>query len=217
MFRLVTGDIDRDLPDLAERIYRFRHGFFVDHLGWEACRKPDGRERDQFDSPHSIHIVGEEHGEIISYARLLPTTRPHLVTEVYPQIMQGAPSPAGPRIYEWTRHAVSPKKREAKGPSALTRAAFAAVARAVEILNLDGLLVQTHPVLVDRVMDMGWDVEPLALPATYDGALLLPIYARLVPQTLTVAQAAFSAHGSDLEATILRVPSPPTDCPAIGL
>lgn len=217
MFRLVTGDIDRDFPDLADRIYKFRHSFFVEHLGWEACRKPDGRERDQFDSPHSIHIVGEEQGEIISYARLLPTTRPHLVTDVYPEIMQGAPSPAGPRIYEWTRHAVSPKKREAKGPSALTRAAFAAVARAVEVLDLDGLLVQTHPVLVDRVMDMGWDVEPLALPTTYDGALLLPIYARLVPQTLTVAQAAFSAHGSGLEAPVLRASSAATDRPAPGL
>lgn len=215
MFKLLTGDIDRDLPDLAEKIYKFRHSFFVDHLGWEACRKPDGRERDQFDGPHSIHIVGEEHGEVISYARLLPTTRPHLVTHVYPEIMQGAPSPSGPLIYEWTRHAVSPKKRETKGPSALTRAAFAAVARAVQALDLDGLLVQTHPVLVDRVMDMGWDVEPLALPTTYDGALLLPIYARLVPETLAVAETAFSAHGSRLDAPIMRAPATIRERPAL--
>ena len=122
------------------------------------------------------------------------------------------------RLRPWVGTADAPIDRPAaKGPSALTRAAFAAVARAVEVLDLDGLLVQTHPVLVDRFMDMGWDVEPLALPPTYDGALLLPIYARLVPQTLTVAQAAFSAHGSDLETPVPRASSVATDRPTLGL
>ncbi|WP_375454126.1 acyl-homoserine-lactone synthase [uncultured Methylobacterium sp.] len=198
MFRLLNGDIDAESPELADHIYRFRHGFFVDHLHWEACRKPDGRERDQFDGPGCIHVVGEEIDEIVAYARLLPTTRPHLVSHVYPEIMQGAPSPTGPRIYEWTRHAVAPRKREGRGARDFTKAHFAAVARAAEAVGIEALLVQTHPMLADRVMDMGWDVEPLALPTAYDGNMILPIIARLTQRTLATAQTVLAAYGSDL-------------------
>lgn len=197
MFRMLSGDIDAERPHLADQIYRFRHAFFVDHLGWNACRKPDGRERDQFDGPDSIHVIGQEVDEIVAYARLLPTTRPHLVSHVYPEIMQGTPSPSGPRIYEWTRHAVAPRKREGAGARAFTMAHFAAVARAAAEAGIDALLVQTHPMLAERVMDMGWDVDPLALPTTYDGKPILAIIARITAGTLATAQAAFVAHGSD--------------------
>ena len=216
MFKLLIGDIETEAPDLAERIYRFRHGFFVEHLKWEACRKPDGRERDEFDGPGCLHVVAEEHDAIVAYARLLPTTRPHLLTHVYPQILQGGTAPTGPKIYEWTRHAVAPHKREAKGANTFSRAAFAAVAEAVAAMGLDGLLVQTHPVIVDRLMDMGWDIEPLALPSLYDGATLLPIYARLAPHTITTAQAAFAGHqGSRLELPAVPYPRIPSERPAL--
>ncbi|MFF9551089.1 acyl-homoserine-lactone synthase [Methylobacterium fujisawaense] len=205
MFKLITGDVERSDPDCADRIYKFRHDFFVEHLRWEACRKPDGLERDQFDGPDCLHVVGEEREEIVSYARLLPTIRPHLQSDLYPEILQGAEAPTGPRIYEWTRHAVALTKREARGSSAFARAAFGAVAIAAEALDLQGLLVQTHPMLVDRLMDMGWDVVPLALPSQYEGAILLPIFARLTDQTLAIAHSALT----DLGGARLHVPPAP--------
>jgi len=33
--------------ELLEKVYRFRHRFFVDHLGREALRRADGREIDR--------------------------------------------------------------------------------------------------------------------------------------------------------------------------
>lgn len=195
MFRLVTGDVELYNTPLADRIYRFRHEFFVENLKWEACRRPDGRERDQFDGPDCFHVIGEDRAEIVSYARLLPTTRPHLLSDLYPEILSGAVAPVGPRIFEWTRHAVAPRMRESKGAHAFSRAAFGAVACAAEALNIQGLLVQTHPILAERVMDMGWDVEPLALPTPYDGAILLPIFARLTPRTVAIAREALATLG----------------------
>jgi acyl-homoserine lactone synthase len=195
MFTMLTGNIKHYDNILAERIYRFRHEFFVEQLGWEACRKPDGRERDQFDGPGCVHVVGQDGAEIVSYGRLLPTTRPHLLTDVYPEILRGAEAPTGPAIFEWTRHGVAPRMREAKGSGVFARAAFGVVACAAEVLNLQGLLVETHPVSVDRLMDMGWDIEPLALPSEYEGALLLPIFARLTARTIATGQAALAAVG----------------------
>ena len=193
MFTLVPGQVDATDPCLADRIYRFRHTFFVEGLGWEACRRPDHRERDQFDGPDTFHLVGEEQAEIVAYARFLPTTGPHLLSHLYPEILQGAPAPRGPRIYEWTRQAIAPRKRETARADAFSAAVSGAIAYAVDALQLDGLLIQFHPVLVGRLLDTGWDVEPLALPTTYEGALLIPVCARVTARTLDAARAAFAA------------------------
>ncbi len=209
MLRVLSGDVEARDPALMDRIYRFRHDFFVDHLKWEACRRPDGRERDQFDGPDCLHVVGSEPAGweadvIVSYSRLLPTTRPHLQSHLYPEILKGACAPSGPRVYEWTRCAVAPGKREsARGMDAVSGASFTAVAETAERFGLEGLLVQTHPVLVTRLMDMGWDVEPLALPCAYGESLLLPIYARLTPETVATCRRVFGLPGS-----VLRMPFP---------
>src|SRR5689334_7736283 len=97
---------------LLDHVYRFRHRFFVDRLGWTALRRPDGREIDQFDTDACVHLVGVEGGSVVSYTRLLPTTEPHLLSDVYPEMLQGGTAPTGPDIWEWTRCAVAPEKRE---------------------------------------------------------------------------------------------------------
>lgn len=148
-------------------------------------------------------MLGEEHGEIVAYARLLPTSRAHLLSDLYPEIMQGVKAPAGPRIYEWTRQSVVPKRREFADGNTFSNAFMGAVAQAAEALDLEGLLVQTHPALVARLIETGWEVEPLALPTIYAGALLVSVYARLTSQTLKAAQAALAA----LPGAHLDVPS----------
>jgi acyl-homoserine lactone synthase len=193
MFTLLSGDVDTTDPQMANRIYAFRHAYFVEHLRWEGCRQADCRERDRFDGPDSFHVLGEKGTEILAYARLLPTTRPHLLSHLYPEILQGRPAPTGRRIYEWTRHAVALRMRESAMATAFSNVVSGAVAYAAEALDLEGLLVQLHPALIERLTETGWDAEPLALPVKYEGSSLVPVYARLTDQTLQIAQAAFAA------------------------
>lgn len=218
MFSLIFGTVDATDPRMADRIYAFRHAYFVEYLRWESCRQADCRERDRFDGPDGVHILGEEGAEILAYARLLPTTRPHLLSHLYPEILQGRPAPTGPRIYEWTRHAIAPRMREATVATAFSNVVSGAVALAADCLDLAGLLVQLHPTLVDRLMETGWDPEPLAYPMKWEGSYLLPVYARLTENTLLTAQASFAAWP---EAS-LHVPAGPmcaaaTDAPTSAL
>jgi acyl-homoserine lactone synthase len=200
MFKLLSGEDGSEDPDLMEKVYRFRHAFFVEHLKWEACRKPDGREIDEFDTPECYHVVGLAGDAVVSYSRLLPTTRPHLQTHLYPEILKGAPAPSGPRIFEWTRCAVAPSKRESsRGADAISGPSFTAVAEAAEFLGLEGLRVQTHPILVSRLMTFGWDVEALALPCPYDGSTILPICARMMPDTIETHREMFGLSGPVLD------------------
>ncbi|RVU14860.1 acyl-homoserine-lactone synthase [Methylobacterium oryzihabitans] len=205
MIQMIEGRYGRHHADLMERVFRFRHRFFVDHLKWEALRRPDGREIDAFDGPDCVHLVGLDGDEVVSYARLLATTRPHLQSHVYPQILQGAVAPTGPHIYEWTRCAAAPWKRDGtRALDPISGYQFAAVAEAAERLGLDGLLVQTHPIIVERLISIGWDVEPLALPFPYDGKPLMPIYARLTPDTAATTLAVYGLAGPALEAPAER-------------
>lgn len=115
----MSGSEARQHADVMERAYRFRHAIFVDEKGWEDLRQTDALERDRFDDEHAIHQICMRNNEIVGYQRLLPTTRPHLLTDVLRHLCKRAP-PRGPRVFEWTRFCVAPGHHElrpkANGP-----------------------------------------------------------------------------------------------------
>ena len=107
MLKVIQGSEIGSHEALMDRVLRFRHAVFVDEKGWEDLRQPDERERDQFDDEHAIHQVCMRDDEIVGYQRLLPTTRPHLLTDVLSDLCKTKP-PRGPKIFEWTRFCVAP-------------------------------------------------------------------------------------------------------------
>ncbi|WP_050783283.1 hypothetical protein [Methylobacterium nodulans] len=58
--------------------------------------------------------------------------------------------------------------------------------------------MQTHPIIVERLITLGWQVEPLGLPYPYDGKPLVPIYARWTPRTAAASLAAYELRGPAL-------------------
>jgi len=56
---------------------------------WRALAKPDGREIDLFDNEHAVHMLYIERGKVLGYQRMLPTTRPYLLSEVMPELCEG--------------------------------------------------------------------------------------------------------------------------------
>jgi acyl-homoserine lactone synthase len=111
MLMVIPGsDISRHAA-LMDRAFRFRHAVFVDEKGWEDLRQPDGLERDRFDDAHATHHICLRGDEIVGYQRLLPTTRPHLLTDVLSDLCRQRP-PRGPRVFEWTRFCVAHGHRE---------------------------------------------------------------------------------------------------------
>ena len=43
---------------------------------------PDRWEVDQFDNENAVHMFAVKHGQLLGYQRMLPTTKPYLLTEV---------------------------------------------------------------------------------------------------------------------------------------
>jgi acyl-homoserine lactone synthase len=110
VIHIVTPENDYHYRAEMEQAYRLRHRVFVEELGWHNLAKPDGREIDQFDNKHAVHMLDIEHGEVRGYQRLLPSTRPHLLSEIMPELCE-VERPIGADIWEISRHCVAPGQR----------------------------------------------------------------------------------------------------------
>ncbi|MBK1646862.1 N-acylhomoserine lactone synthase [Thiocapsa imhoffii] len=99
------------------QVSRYRQKVFVERLGWNL-RVDNGEERDQFDRSDTVYVVARDaHGRVTGCARLLPTTRPYLLEEVFPRLLNGAPPPSSPEVWELSRFAAVDLNRSPTYPS----------------------------------------------------------------------------------------------------
>ena len=177
MLATILGAATHDCFDIMEQVWRFRHRQFVERLGWEACRRADDREIDQFDGDEAIHLPLIVASEVVGYSRLLPTLKPHLLSDVYPNLMDGADWPRGARIFEWTRCIAEVSDKTIAGVP-ISHILMTGVMEYCLVSGIEMLLVETHPKLVNLLLTTGWEVMPLAAPSVLEGSLILPITAR---------------------------------------
>jgi acyl homoserine lactone synthase len=162
---------------------RFRHQVFVETLGWNLDTPEAGLELDQFDRPDTVYVVArDDSGEVAGTARLLPTTRPYLLGEVFPQLLHQQPLPHSPAVWELSRFAAVDFSSRTSGPMAqfsspiavaLLRATLrAAAARGAE------RLITVSPLGVERLLRRaGFIAHRAAPPCIVDGH---PLFAALI-------------------------------------
>lgn len=103
--QITSGTIERLQGMLFTKISHYRHKVFIEMLEW-ALQSRNGMELDQFDRPDTVYVVAQnEAGQINGCARLLPTDRPYLLGEVFPQLLNGMQPPSTPEIWELSRFA----------------------------------------------------------------------------------------------------------------
>lgn len=96
-------------PEIARQLdgmFRLRHEVFGQRLAWDVG-SDRGRERDAFDDFDPVYIVCEQDGEVLGSWRLLPTTGPYMLKDVFPQLLYGTPPPVAPDVWEISRFAAS--------------------------------------------------------------------------------------------------------------
>ena len=65
-------------------MFEARKRVFVDLLGWDVPVLAGRFEVDQFDDPHARYLVlTDSDGRHLGSARMLDTTRPHILGELY--------------------------------------------------------------------------------------------------------------------------------------
>ena len=120
---IVIDALNRDrFGDLLDEMFRLRARVFGDRLGWEI-EVEDEREVDRFDSLDPAYLVGlDDHGCVVSCTRLLQTTGPHMLADVFSSILGGEPPLRGSRIWEATRFCVDTQRlRAMSGTGGISR------------------------------------------------------------------------------------------------
>lgn len=116
---IIAGRLD-DLPsDIRDHLGTFRHKVFVERLHWEipgVCHNATS-EWDEFDGGSTVHLVAlSESNAICGCARLMPTTGPYLLRNVFPEFAGTGALPSSPSIWEMSRFAGSGLPDHRTGP-----------------------------------------------------------------------------------------------------
>lgn len=116
--------------DLWLQSHQLRHEAFVARLAYDVPSH-DGIEWDQFDTPRAAYIVVEQNGRCAAVCRLVPTTAPYMLEEVFPQLLPYA-APKTADIWEASRITV-----DAALPGAARDAALKALIVGVQRYGID--------------------------------------------------------------------------------
>ncbi len=102
----ITVGISESLPSrLIDDLGSYRHRAFVERMGWQL-QAEHGLEFDQFDRADTVYVVARgARGQVVGCARLLPTLRPYLLADVFPQLLHGLPAPRCHTVWELSRFA----------------------------------------------------------------------------------------------------------------
>jgi acyl-homoserine lactone synthase len=185
VIHIVTPDNEAFYRDEMEQAYRLRHRVFVEEMGWTDLAKPDGREIDQFDNEHAVHMLYIEEGKVLGYQRMLPSTRPHFLSEVMPELCEGE-RPVGAHIWEWTRFCVARERRE-KGRAVcpITNMLLSAAVEWGLKCGITRLIIETNPIWLLRMVQLHFRPTPLGLQHTIGGQDVIAIIASFDLRTLS--------------------------------
>ena len=189
MFKVHAIDAaNRDLySDAIEQHHRIRHDIYVGERRWMELARPDGREIDQFDTDDAVYLLGiETDGRVVAGSRLMPTHRPHLLNDVFPQLANVRGVPRAPDILEWTRIFVVPRLREGGRVGKSAGFVYCAILEYCLERQIRQLSVVCEPYWLPRFSGLNLRPRALGLPIEHDGMSVVAV-------TLDVTAAALAS------------------------
>ncbi|MCB1312542.1 MAG: GNAT family N-acetyltransferase [Sedimentitalea sp.] len=95
---------------VLREMHRLRARVFEGRLGWDV-KVRDGMERDMYDDLNPAHVVSlDDGGHVVGCMRLLQTTGPHMLADVFSSILDGEPPLRSAQLWEATRFCVDTKR-----------------------------------------------------------------------------------------------------------
>src|ERR1700726_2349122 len=107
MIRIVTKDnAERNVSNLYQ-MHRLRKVVFKDRLGWDVTVSGE-LEFDEYDALGPSYLLSiDRYDTLNGCVRLLPTTGPNMLRDIFPSFVTKAALPCGERVWEASRFAVS--------------------------------------------------------------------------------------------------------------
>jgi acyl-homoserine lactone synthase len=182
MIALVDTTIATECDFVLRNMFAARKRVFVDLLNWDVPVIDGAYELDQFDDEHARYLVLTD-GECrhLGSARLLPTTRAHILDTLFPALCAG-PIPTGPDTFEITRFCLDLSLAAAERRQIRDRlmTALTEHAQANAIATYTGV---AEPAWLRQILDFGWEARTLGQPLPIDGRKLGALRIEITPDT----------------------------------
>jgi len=104
MLKLIEGSYASFFPKEMDAMFRNRAEIFSGRLGWDVVVR-NGYERDQFDDANPLYLVSvdPETEDYWGSLRLLPTTGPNMLRDVFPYLLEDGECIESATIWEVSR------------------------------------------------------------------------------------------------------------------
>lgn len=180
---LFTQDESSAASDAVMRaMFEARKRVFVDLLGWDVPVLAGKYELDQFDDTHARYLIlADADQNHLASARLLPTTRPHILDTLFAELCDNPP-PTGPATYEITRFCLdrslrATERRRWRDALVIGLAHYALEHR---ITTYTGVAERGW---LEQILAFGWNARPLGTPRAIGGMMLGALRIDIEPET----------------------------------
>ncbi len=153
-------------------LWQQRYKVFVEKMGWSLdC--PQGIERDRYDRSDTIYLMSiDDQGKLKGAMRLLPTTKAHLMNELFPTLCASG-VPSGEKIWEISRfYSLTGRHMMLERDRTVSELVCGLLEYCLGE-GIDELTCVASMVLFPTILKAGWDVVPLGLPEVVDGEVIL--------------------------------------------
>jgi len=169
MILVIDGGNRRYFAGDLTAMYCHRKAVFVDRAGWNLPVVAD-QEIDRFDRlEDTLYLLAkdEPYGPVLASARLLTTTGPHLMRDLYPASYP-AVLPSGPTVWEVSRYCTAPGLGGRRRRLGLLWETICGIMETALEHGVEQLIFAANRALLPLALECGWDARTVG-PTISDG------------------------------------------------
>jgi acyl homoserine lactone synthase len=205
MMQLITPDYYNQFIDDLSEMYRVRCRVFKARLDWDVQISGD-MEIDEFDALHPAYLIQRaDDGHVQGCVRLLPSTGPTMLGKTFPILLDGAPAPTSPVIWESSRFALDLQPgmpRTAHGLATATYELFAGMIEFGLSRQLTEIVTVTDARMERILRRAGWPLRRIGKPHALGSALAVAGYLDTSMESLARVRSAGGLQGPVLWAPV---------------
>ncbi|MEI2388056.1 acyl-homoserine-lactone synthase [Breoghania sp. JC706] len=205
MIRLIQG-IDRASHSFEiDRMHTIRRQVFHDRLGWDV-KLDDGWEIDEFDDCNPLYLlsIDPETDDVRGSVRLLPTTGPNMLRDVFSNLLEPGMEVASGLIWESSRFSVDPEyacaaERNSCQINQLTAELLLGMAEVGKLIGLSHI-VSVYDAMMARIFRRaGCQAETIGRPQRFGKVMAYAGLFATDDEMINALRAAGGISGSVLE------------------
>lgn len=204
MIYAVPHDEKNNNARLFDDMYRERHRLYVEGRGWKELGRVDGREIDEFDTSATIYLMAvcDRTGKLLGSIRLNPTTSPHLLDTVFPELCSVQEIPKGISTWEMSRLFVCHHDEIDENGISIKGSLFCAMYEFCLIHNIEHVSAVCDSYFLPRVLKAGVTAKPLGLPKPYESGEMMGVQIDISAEDLVKIKAAYQVPDNTLTADL---------------